>query len=43
MEADLPRASFTITIVPEPSTFALLTLAGAGLALLAYLRRVASR
>jgi hypothetical protein len=30
-ENDLPRASFTITIVPEPTTFALLALAGAGL------------
>ena len=39
----IPRASFSITIVPEPRTFALLALAGAGLALLAYLRRVALR
>jgi hypothetical protein len=37
-EADLPRASFTITVVPEPSTFALLALAGAELALLAHRR-----
>jgi hypothetical protein len=37
-EEDIPRASFTITIVPEPSTFALLALTGAGSALLAYRR-----
>jgi hypothetical protein len=39
---NIPRASFTI-VLPEPSTFALLTLAGAGLGLLAYRRRIASR
>jgi PEP-CTERM motif len=34
----IPQASFSITIVPEPSTFALLVLVGAGLGLLAYRR-----
>jgi hypothetical protein len=39
LEANLiPRASFTITVVPEPSTFALLVLTGAGLGLIAYRR-----
>jgi hypothetical protein len=37
MDEDIPRAAFTIAteLVPEPSTFALLTVAGAGLGLLA--------
>ncbi|MFZ3376878.1 MAG: PEP-CTERM sorting domain-containing protein [Chthoniobacterales bacterium] len=39
----IPRASFTITVVPEPSTFALLALTGAGAGLLAYRRWCATR
>jgi hypothetical protein len=35
----IPRASFTITIVPEPSTLALLAIVGTGVGLLAYRRR----
>jgi hypothetical protein len=39
---NIPRASFTI-VLPEPSTFALLALAGAGLGLLAYRRWCVTR
>jgi hypothetical protein len=39
----LPQASFTITVVPEPSTFALSAFAGAVLGLLAYRCRCATR
>jgi hypothetical protein len=34
----IPQASFSITIVPEPSTFALLALTGIGVGFLAYRR-----
>jgi hypothetical protein len=39
----IPQASFSITVVPEPTTLALLALAGAVLGMIAYRRCVASR
>jgi hypothetical protein len=39
----IPQASFSITIVPEPTPVALLAVAGVGLGMIAYRRCVASR
>ena len=38
---DIPQASFSITIVPEPTSLALLLLSGTALTLFTYLRRTA--
>ena len=40
---NIPQASFSITIVPEPTTLALLALTGTGVGLLAYRRWRATR